>query len=377
IQKKYGVIDMDGKEILPIVYDNIPYVHKEGIYLLEKMDKTCFDINGKVIISLSGYKDHFIDFFSDNASDPKKRHLFFDDEGKLKISKSYLGIGNSGINIRGNTWINEEGEVFKLPEGCTFGGRFQEGLVCVVNYRDLKYGFMNPLKELVIPLEIEFTDSGQYSWGWEAGFYNGLTMSRKNEKVGFINKKNELVIPRMYDDYDCGYEFENGFCIIQKDNRWGVINTQGKTIIPFAYDETSIRYWNEKRWIIFYNNTYLVLNEEAQVIIPADKYDNIEGLSHYKFGSYSNELARVSKDGLYGFIDEEGNEVIPLIYEQASAIEYDLITVKKDGYHGVIDKNGHIILPLKYPEPLSIQEGGLFQTRTGWIDYMGFEYWED
>lgn len=380
IQEKYGVIDMNGKEILPAIYDNIPYLHEEGIYLREKTDKTCFDLNGKVIIPLSDYKEHFITFFCDNASDPEKRHLFFDDNGKLKISRKYLGMDKHGIRIIGSTWVTDNGEVFILPERCDFRGRFQEGLICVMdftNINNIRYGFMNPAKEFVIPLELEVDDHSQCGWGWEGSFGNGLTMARKNGKIGFINQQNELVIPRIYDNYDGSYEFENGFCTILKDNQSGVIDTHGNVVIPFAYDEDSIMLWTKNRWIIFDNGKFLVLSKGAQIVVPEDRYDLITLMHDYDTGAFSQELARVGKDGLYGFIDEDGNEVIPLIYTESSAIEYGVIPVKKDGYYGVIDKNGHVIIPFKYPDSITPKEDRLFSTTMGWIDYTGFEYWED
>ncbi|RFS17082.1 WG repeat-containing protein [Emticicia sp. C21] len=383
LQNKFGVIDMSGQEILPIIYGNPPKIYEEGIILDEIennqfIDNTLFDLNGKILIPFAYPNQNLRHFFLKHISDQEKRQLFFDNNGKMMVPRNYLGMDDNGIYTHGAKWITEKGEVFTLPHGWSFGETFQEGLISVIDIRNLRYGFMNLSKELVIPLELEFTDSGQFYWGWDEGFHDGLVMARKAGKIGFINKQNELVIPYLYDDNEWGYDFKNGFCVIAKDNKFGVIDTEGKVIIPFVYEYGGICQWTKKRWIIHENSKYSVLNEAAQVVIPDDTYDSIAPFVPHNHSGYSPELARVSKDGLYGFINEEGKEIIPLIYAETSGMVYDLIPAKKDEYYGIIDKNGNTIIPFKYPKYLHIKKDGLFVDYTlGYVDITGFEYWEE
>jgi len=63
--------------------------------------------------------------------------------------------------------------------------------------------------------------------------------------------------------------------------------------------------------------------------------------------------AKVCKDGKIGFIDENGKEIIPCIYDSAQSFclgKEDLTPVMKDGKHGLIDRDGNELAPLIYDE---------------------------
>ena len=70
-------------------------------------------------------------------------------------------------------------------------------------------------------------------------------------------------------------------------------------------------------------------------------YENIE------FGIEDGCFA-VKKDGLWGFIDDKGNEIIPPMYQQYNSFHDGFACVKKDGLWGIIDKQNNVILPFKY-----------------------------
>jgi len=55
-----------------------------------------------------------------------------------------------------------------------------------------------------------------------------------NGKMGFINTKNEVVIPFKYDD---AFAFaDNGFAKVELNGKWGLINEKGEVVIPLKYD---------------------------------------------------------------------------------------------------------------------------------------------
>lgn len=49
----------------------------------------------------------------------------------------------------------------------------------------------------------------------------------KNDKWGFINKNNEIVIPLIYDDVD---GFSEGLAKVEKDGKTFIINKQGQKV---------------------------------------------------------------------------------------------------------------------------------------------------
>lgn len=60
-------------------------------------------------------------------------------------------------------------------------------------------------------------------------------------------------------------------------------------------------------------------------------------------------MAKFVKVDKVGFIDKNGTEVVPCIYDDAVLYPQEgLIRVEKDGKFGFIDKNGKQILPIIY-----------------------------
>ena len=66
------------------------------------------------------------------------------------------------------------------------------------------------------------------------------------------------------------------------------------------------------------------------------------------FFPFKEGLARVERNGKYGFIDEKGSLIIPCIYDDVSSFNEGLASVKRNGKYGFIDKKGNIIVPFIY-----------------------------
>ena len=56
----------------------------------------------------------------------------------------------------------------------------------------------------------------------------------------------------------------------------------------------------------------------------------------------------IEKNGKYGFIDKQGNEVIPCIYDDARDFSEGLAIVKKEEISFFIDKNGNKVFECEY-----------------------------
>jgi hypothetical protein len=63
---------------------------------------------------------------------------------------------------------------------------------------------------------------------------------------------------------------------------------------------------------------------------------------------FSEGLAAVQSHGKMGYIDKEGNQVVPFIYDDAWKFNGGLAMVSKNEKEGFIDKKGNVIIPLKY-----------------------------
>jgi len=58
---------------------------------------------------------------------------------------------------------------------------------------------------------------------------------------------------------------------------------------------------------------------------------------------FAEGLQAVKKDGLWGYIDADGNTVIPFMYEAAGNFDHGLAIVQKDGQLMYIDHTGAVV----------------------------------
>lgn len=71
--------------------------------------------------------------------------------------------------------------------------------------------------------------------------------------------------------------------------------------------------------------------------------------SKYDYQSeFIGGFAEVSKEGKYGFINEAGEEVIPLKYQDVSNFIGEYAKIKLNGKYGFINKNGEEVISPKY-----------------------------
>ncbi len=91
---------------------------------------------------------------------------------------------------------------------------------------------------------------------------------------------------------------------------------------------------------------------------------------------FKNGLAKVAKDGKYGYIDYKGNEVIPCQYDGLTNFYGSIAVVKSGKLYGCLNHKGEEIIPCEY-EFISNFSDGLAQVKKnnlyGLIDEKGKE----
>lgn len=96
-------------------------------------------------------------------------------------------------------------------------------------------------------------------------------------------------------------------------------------------------------------------NDLCRVVVPC-QYDSIWSFDE-------NGLCMVRKDVVggyrYGYVNEQGKEQIPVVYEHIYSFENGLTTAKMSGNYGIIDENNNIVHPfnLQYPDMRDIRNG--------------------
>lgn len=148
----------------------------------------------------------------------------------------------------------------------------------------------------------------QYKVAWD--FSEGLAAVRNHEgKVGFINNKNEVMIPFKFDAKSDRerklYVFESGMCVMSDSTGlFGIIDRDGNWLIEPAYD---------------YIDPYTVKGFRG-----------------------------VQKDGLYGLLDSVFNVVYKPIYQHIIVSDILGIQLTTDTSRCLVDYSGKVIVPCMY-----------------------------
>lgn len=135
--------------------------------------------------------------------------------------------------------------------------------------------------------------------------------------------------------------------------------------------------------------TQLETELEVQTSVPADtqtaistptdtasQYLKIAELSGNKWNDailYSEERYCIYNGTYYGFITEDGEEITPYIYEEASPFSEGLACVRLDGKYGYIGKNGETVLLFLYDQAAPFSEGLAYFSKGEEYGFMDRE----
>lgn len=166
----------------------------------------------------------------------------------------------------------------------------------------------------------------QYRRAWV--FSEGLAAVMQNGKIGFINSRNEIVLPFKYDyAYRDGmptdYVFHDGYCTMTNANgECGLIDETGEWVINAQYDHIGPSHDGKYR-IVKDGDHYGLLNEKLEFIFPVE-YDRIE---------YSDEKGLfLSKGGYKWQADYDGTILKPFVYDSAKPVNFASGYEDKDSY---------------------------------------------
>lgn len=99
-------------------------------------------------------------------------------------------------------------------------------------------------------------------------------------------------------------------------------------------------------------------------------------LSLFSLLSFSQDIFTSENDtGKWGFVDADGKEVIPHIYEKADCFYMGYASVVINGKMGLIDLKGNKVVPFEYDNDLMYFEDGLAVVKKGekfgYVDLSG------
>lgn len=234
-----------------------------------------------------------------------------------------------------------------------------------------------------------FLDWEKDSWPEEIiPFVDGVRAIRRNDKWGFEKENGELLIDcqftavrrfqEYYDHYVDPWGKKNTLrsrvlAIVEKDWCSGCIDLAGKFVFHIRenvrLDSHKPKYpfflkTDNKLWANYYNPHCGDIIEDAVADVQVDGCmlirDGLDTLiipAKYDWGCDSGDFIDVIKDGLWGIIDKNGNEIIPCKYEQL-LFDYTLddfannrlLALKKNGKYGKVNNKGEEVVPFIYDD---------------------------
>ncbi len=328
---KWGLIDLDGKELAQPIYDDI---------------KTLKGIENSIIVEKDGKKG------------------LINDKGSKIIDTEYTDIQSFGDDYKnGYITINQENKY-----GITsFSGEqiLENKYDKIENIYGEKYFVIKENgKQKLIDKEGNAILSDKFDEIKQIA--NSGIIYKKQNKYGLMDFEGNTKIEAEYEDLS---EINTDIFSATKSGKKGIIDIDKNEKLPFEYK--NIQY-NKKAGIYIadsedYTSKVLDSNFEIKIegivseINTEDGYMKIKKDDTYKYYNFkfeekeakeilpSNTLFISKQDGKYGFVDNKGNKVVDYIYDEATEQnKYGYSAVKKDGKWGSIDSEGNVVIEPTY-----------------------------
>ena len=312
-----GLINKDGKEILPTIYKDIQVENQDRIIA------TCadgsyviVDFNGTELIRLvyddiSYYTDDIIIVSKDGVSGVVTI------SGEVKVPLEYVKIC---YELKANMFTCKKKDV---------------------------WGVISTQNKIILPFEFDGVKVGQHIKVYKNGCYgiyncNGKCIIYPDKYTYITETFGDLFIVEI-DDYEgvvdkfganfvpCKYRsighFMNGYAMVENDDGlYGYINVVGREICKLEYEEA--KDFVNGMAAVKLNGKWGYINIIGKLTVPAI-YDNCSCF-------YEKGYAVVSRCGKCTVIDQKGKELFPLIYDDIREIYDDHIKVTYNGEYGIV-----------------------------------------
>lgn len=293
---KYGLINLEGKQITKPVYDEISSInYKEGTFLVKQNElEGIINMKGKVIIKCEYESVTSDNYYSENGYNKQA--------GFIVSKKTEDGYRYGYVNYRGTIILNP---IYTQLERVTEIAN--EKGVYFIAFKNGQAGLLKNNKEI---LNYEYEDI-QYN------VLGSIFVTKRNGKYGAVNLEGTTVLYPEYDNVYTGGMYLNAL----KDKDIFIFDLNGNKIETNEVSKTKTE--NANYYItIDKNNKYKVVDSKDNIIIDND-YTYIE----YLPGDYFI----VERDSKSGIIDSNGKSVIELKYDSISRInETDILQMEKD-----------------------------------------------
>jgi len=373
---KYGIIDQGGKRIINCLYDEVTLI-KELLIVLREDKLGLYDLNGNII--LDAFCDSIESVVIDNnpmllgkTTFSEKREggqypgyckeFYFDTSNTSHLITQYIHFwygGELDMLYREAVRVTSKRKVYIANES-----------------HNPKYFIdkIHTINDITKPMIIS-TGSSKMIFTKSEGILPNCEFDdiQQITQICYVVKKRELygvyrvdtkalVVPIKYESI----RFYGGHTVLLcKDGLWGakslgldsnIFNILFKVSIPTTYSEIKILddyqhfFGCEKKSPYSSNEYYTIVRSNGE---ESEEFDELECDSQFVY--FDDKHFLTSIDGKFGFVNPQGQKIIPFKYDEIVAREDGRFDVRISDRWGILTVDGFEDVRIKYSSPLPQQ----------------------
>ena len=359
--KKYGLIDNKGHQIIPFEYDGLYYENKDSIFWgMKNNQKIYMDAKGNAITYTDPFDIHrkYIPEYDKTLNAAGTEYQI-----KYNYKKITFDVKNLGdIKSIYNNWVTFFDKATKKYGVYDMKNKklvipiiydkvnYSAGGLFIVAYKN-NYGVIDSTGKIRFPVEAQAIEA-----------FSGATLIYKDGKYAVYTSK----LKKLYDYEFTRYTFVNPMGIgLIKDGKQGMLAPDDKIVFDFKFDNIQMYYgtpdFSYPIIIATLNNKMYITNIEGKRLSPTD-YDMI--LPECLVSSESNSLFPESffksnqpnlfyffkQGGKYGLLDNNFKVILNNEYDMMLKTgERKIVCVEKGGKWGLVDiYTRKLVLPIEY-----------------------------
>lgn len=323
-QEFLGVVNTNGKTVIPFKYASIKLHDLRAIVGVKSGREYSYgvvDLGGKEILPIRYKEIQKLGNLRYAIKNQNNKYGIFTDAGKQVIEFTLDSISNFNAgfatiydnHLRG--MINSDGKVIVPPV-----------------YKGVKIGYGIEVKEFNEWVILANNKAnGSLKFDKVEPFDQQLYRVTANGRCWLIDTEQNEVSSSTFSYID---SLKFGSRRFKYKNKWGAIATDSTMILEPEFDS-----------LLQVNGNYYALKNNIWWLF--DQFGVKKSLQNYEaIGGHFGNYFAVKKNGKWGFINREGDEVIHCVYQEVSDMYFNKIIVKFHGQYGIINKHGDwIVLP--------------------------------